>query len=127
MYLNPRNPFNWVTYKKKNFVILFNFLQFSSFLSFKIDVKYGWVLCLTFQSRQAASIKSVTSFVKIFSSVVYKIFYFINSNKFLLHKTTVTTAHCLFVSWLSITDGIAGKPIMKYQCLATRRTEQLIK
>ncbi len=42
-------------------------------------------------------IKSVTSFVKIFSSVKFKIFYFISSNIFLLYKATVATAHCLFV------------------------------
>ncbi len=57
--------------------------------------------------------KSVTSFAKIFSSVWYKIFYFISLHIFLLYKTTVATAHCLFVFRLSIADDIAVQLILK--------------
>ncbi len=66
-----------------------------------------------FRVGKRMCIKSVTSFVKILSSVGYKIFYFISSNIFLLYKTTLTTAQRLFLLSLSITDNIVIQPILK--------------
>ncbi len=52
-------------------------------------------------------IKSVTSFIKVLFIVTFEILYFTNFNTFLLYKTTVTTAHCLFVMMtLPIIDDI---------------------
>ncbi len=100
--------------KKESAIHIRNRIKFF-FLSYLCDfVLCSAVYSLTFQSRQAYTcIKSVTSFVKIFSSVEYRIFYFISSNIFLLYKTAVTTVYCLFVSSFSITDDIAVQPILK--------------
>ncbi len=82
-------------------------IPFKIFLNL-IESQYCYS-CLKYQPFRIGKrmcIKSVTSFVKIFSSVSYKIFYFISLNIFLLYKTPVATDHCLFLSSLSITDDI---------------------
>ncbi len=61
--------------------------------------------------------KSITYFVKKFSSVGYTIFYFNSLFIFLLYKTTVATAHCIFVSSLSTTDDIAVQQSLKSRVL----------
>ncbi len=59
--------------------------------------------------------KSITPFdQRHFNTVGYKIFYFGKFNIFPLHKASLTTAHCLFVSSsLAITDDTAVELILK--------------
>ncbi len=124
VYRRFRDGFNWISFDI--LLILSEPIQFTTVnncslsrrlskvksLSFKISLKnwrdfnYLFVFNLS-DSASVCAWNLLLLLKKHFSSVSYKIFYFISLGIFLLYKTTVTISNCSFVSSLSITDDIA--------------------